>query len=127
MAHERRSHRLARQIRAELSGLITSEVDDPRVVGAAVTEVRLSRDLGHARVWVVALDETANRRELIRGLESAKGFLRRELSQRLTHLRRTPELSFSYDDRQASGLRVEQLLEGLRTSEASEETLPPES
>lgn len=119
MADLRRSHRLARQLQAELALLIKGEVDDPRVGRVSVTDVRLSKDLGHARVFVHCPDETGEKekKELLKGLDSARGFLRAQLSHRLAHLRRTPELTFVYDTSLDAGMRVEELIEGLESDE----------
>jgi ribosome-binding factor A len=122
---DHRSDRLARQLRAELGSLVETELDDPRVSNVVVTDVRLSRDLGHARVYVYvpeggAHDRDPDHRRLLAGLESARGFLRRQLSLRLGHLRRTPELTFTYDVSIEQGTRVEALLERLSRVESEE-------
>lgn len=111
MTDSRRSHRLANQIQAELATLIRDEVDDPRVGHATVTAVRLSRDLSHARVFVHSSDASVDQKRLLGGLASARGFLRTQLSHRLGHLRRIPELSFHYDTSMEAGIRVEELLD----------------
>lgn len=117
MADLRRSHRLAHQLRAELALLINGEVDDPRVGRVTVTDVRLSKDLRHARVFVHCQDDTPDRKELLKGLDSARGFLRAQLSHHLAHLRRTPELTFVYDTSFDASMRVEELLEGFEADE----------
>jgi ribosome-binding factor A len=110
MAEKRRLDRLNRQLLAELSALIDSEIDDPRVGIVAVTRVRLSSDLRHARVWVHTLEDETRRKTALEGLKSARGFLRRQLSHRLAHLKRIPELTFDYDDSVDEASRVEELL-----------------
>jgi ribosome-binding factor A len=119
MADLRRSHRLARQLQAELALLVSGEVDDPRVGRVSVTDVRLSRDLHHARIFVHCADETSEKEKkaLLEGLDSARGFLRAQLSHRLAHLRRTPELTFVYDTSLEAGMRVQELLEGFESDE----------
>ena len=116
MTERRRSNRLQRQLTAELAALINGDLDDPRVGSVAVTGVRLSKDVSHARVYIHSLDSLDGKddhKELLKALDSARGFLRRQLSQRLNHLRRTPELTFSYDTSVDAGMRVEALLERL--------------
>jgi len=118
MAEQRRSDRLAKQLRSEIAALIRDELDDPRIGELAVTGIRLSKDLGHARVYVHSLDDRPGRRkELLKGLESARGFLRRALSQRLAHLRKTPDLTFVYDTSLDAGTRVEELLAEIESGE----------
>lgn len=122
MTERRRADRLERQLRAEISTLIESEVDDPRVRSAVVTGIHLSKDLGHARVFVHSPGPESQREELLKGLESARGFLRRRISQRLSHLRRTPELTFAYDTSFESGIRVEELLAELESEDGPAES-----
>lgn len=121
MADQRRLDRVGQQLRAELSVLIETGLDDPRIGLVAVTHVRLSRDMSHARVYVSALASGSNRKDTIAGLNSARGFLRRQLSMRLPHLKRTPELTFDYDTSVESGMRIEELLDELHKDEPGED------
>jgi len=115
MAEKRRLDRLNRQLRAELAALIDSEIDDPRVGVVTVTEVRLSSDLRHARVYVHTLEDQSKRKAILEGLQSARGFLRVQLSHRLPHLKRTPELRFTYDSSVSEAMRVEELLSQIES------------
>jgi ribosome-binding factor A len=113
MAERRRLERIGQQLREELSALIETSLDDPRVGLVSVTHVHLSKDMRSARVYVSGLGSNTDRKESLQGLDSAKGFLRRQLSLRLPHLQRTPELTFAYDESVESGMRIEELLERL--------------
>ena len=113
MAEKRRVDRLEKQVQEELGIIIESEVEDPRARGVTVSGVRLSRDLRHARVFVSGLQNEKDRTNAMAGLNSARGFLRRQLSLRLPHLKQTPELIFDYDESIEKGLRVEELLEQI--------------
>ena len=106
MAEKRRTDRLARQLRSELASVIDTHVDDPRVSSLTVTRVRLSSDLGHATIYVHSTSSSDQRKDQLRGLRSASGFLRRQLGTRLGHLRRIPELRFEFDRSLEAGLRV---------------------
>jgi ribosome-binding factor A len=117
MAEKRRADRLSRQLKSELASIIDTRIDDPRVGNVALTRVRLSNDLGHATVYVHTTQDSERRNELLKGLNSARGFLRSQLSLRLPHLKRTPELRFEFDRSVEAGLRVEELLEGLESPE----------
>ena len=111
-----RTERVADQIRAEMSILFQREVRDPRVQLASVTRVEVSRDLGHARIWVSVLGDEEQRLAAMEGIEHARGFLRGQLARRLK-LRVTPELRFELD-RGAEHLReITDLLEKLQTDE----------
>lgn len=108
-----RTERVADQIRRELSELIQREVRDPRVALVTVTRVEVSADFRHASVHVSALGTEEARAGALRGLDSARGFLRRELSQRLS-LRVTPELRFFLDRGAEHSQEISSLLDRLR-------------
>jgi ribosome-binding factor A len=95
------SHRIERvnsAIRQEISEMLRQQVKDPRLNNfIAVTEVITSSDFKHAKVFVSQLSSEEEKQKVLRGLESASGFFRRELSKRLK-LRYTPELSFHWDN-----------------------------
>ena len=105
--------RINEEIRAELSDILRS-VKDPRVSQAMVTitHVDTTSDLRYARVYVTALERTGEK-DLMRGLKSAAGFLRRELGSRL-NLRYTPELQFFADDSIAHGAHILDMLNHVK-------------
>ncbi len=103
-----RMGRINEEIQRELSALLPT-VKDPRVKGLiSVTAVRTTADLKYAKVYVSLLDGGAGD-EVLRGLRSASGWLRRELGERL-RLRNTPELTFAVDDSMARGAHILQML-----------------
>jgi ribosome-binding factor A len=110
----RRIDRIEEQLRMELSEIIEREIQDPRIGLATVTAVKVSPDLRHARVFVTALGDAAQRKKMLEGLRSAASFVRRSLSKRLHHLRRIPELSFDYDEAVEKGMRIEELLDQIK-------------
>ena len=88
--------RINEEIQRELAALIPT-VKDPRVTGMiSVTAVEATPDLKYAKIYVSVLDK-ANETQVLKGLKSAGGYLRRELGRTLT-LRNTPELTFVPDD-----------------------------
>jgi ribosome-binding factor A len=105
----RRSERLGDEVRQELAGIIDRQLKDPRVGFVTVTRVRLTADLRSARVYVGVLGDEPARERSLAGLQSAVGFLRRQLGRRL-RLRHTPELAFFYDEGLDATERVAQLL-----------------
>ena len=114
----RRSERTSKLIQREISGLLEREVNDPRLSKLiSVTEVTLSPDLKHAKIFVSTLgDEMDNKVEMLAGFNKASGFLRRELASHLK-LRYTPKLSFYYDDSIERGARLLKLMGDLTTTE----------
>ncbi len=100
--------RINEEIQRELSGLIRT-LKDPRVHGLiSITAVDTTADLRYAKVYVSALDKS-DVGEVIKGLKSASGYLRRELGAALS-LRYTPELIFARDDSMAEGARILDIL-----------------
>jgi ribosome-binding factor A len=113
----RRIDRIGEQLRMELSEIIEREIQDPRVGLVTVTSVKVSPDLRHARVFVSALGGPEEHKKLLEGLKSAASFVRRELSKRLQHMKRIPELTFAYDESVEKGIRIAELLEQIKTNE----------
>lgn len=107
----RRTERINNLIRQEISGLLQQQVNDPRLTSfISVTKVSTSRDLGHAKVFVSALGNEANKREILQGFTAASGFLRKELARRL-RIRHIPELSFHFDNSIERGAEILKLIE----------------
>lgn len=107
------SERLAEQLRTELALLIESDVRDPRVASATVTEVHMAPDMRQARVLVSVAGDEKEQRTTLQGLTAAAGFLRHALAEALS-LRHTPELTFEVDRGPASSARVEELLKRIK-------------
>src|SRR5215831_14337358 len=109
-----RTERVAQVVREALTeALAYGEIKDPRVARGGlvtVTHVRVSGDLRHAKVYVVASGGDA--REAVVGLRSAAGFLRKLVAERLA-TRATPELSFYVDEEFDQAQKVERLLHDL--------------
>ncbi len=104
-----RINRINEEIQKELSSLIRT-LKDPRVQGGMVTitHVDTTTDLRYCRVFVSVLDK-AQEKDVLRGLKSAAGYLRRELGQAMA-LRYTPELQFTADDSIEYGAHILEML-----------------
>ena len=103
-----RMGRINEEIQRELAALIPT-VKDPRVTGMiSVTAVETTPDLKYAKVYISALDKSAEE-QVLKGLKSASGWLRRELGRALG-LRNTPELSFVRDDSIDKGAHILSML-----------------
>ena len=105
--------RINEEIQRELASLIRN-VKDPRVSGRmiSITAVETTPDLRYAKVYVSMMDKS-DTKEVVKGLKSASGWLRRELGRALS-LRYTPELQFEQDDSIVKGSHI---LEMLRNPE----------
>jgi ribosome-binding factor A len=106
-------------IRAEVSELLSRQVNDPRLKGlVTVTEVSASPDLKQARIFISVMGDEEEKGEVLQGLTSACSFLRHELAKRIS-LRYIPELSFEQDDSIERGIRLSRLIEQV-SAEGSE-------
>lgn len=126
MATERRVARVAELIKREVSQLLMYEIRDERVGAGmvSVTDVEVSGDLQHAKIFVSIYSTEEVRRSTMAGLKAASGFVRRELGQRI-RLRRTPEVVFIEDRSLERGSRVLALLNRIGQQQSAPET--PES
>jgi ribosome-binding factor A len=96
-------------IREVLGAAITTELKDPRIGFVTVTAVDTSADLRSARVYVSVLGSPEEREATLAGLRSSHGFLQGRLATEL-RMKRTPTLSFAYDDSVERGMRLSRLL-----------------
>src|SRR5579872_7344895 len=109
MSKNWRQDQLGEVIAQELSDLIRTRMKDARMGFASITEVDLSADLRHAKVFVSVMGDEQERHDTLRTLNHASGFLRHELAQRLT-VRHTPEIAFRLDESIAHGAHVLDLI-----------------
>jgi ribosome-binding factor A len=116
-----RASRIADQIQRDLSELIRQEVKDPRIGLVTLTEVEVSRDLGHAKVYVSSLGDSASAHRSVQGLQHAAGFLRRLLAKTLS-LRSVPQLEFVYDASVERGVRLSHLIDEAVEADAARPT-----
>jgi len=112
----RRLEQVAGLLQEELSHLLEREVKDPRMGFVTLTGVELSPDLRHARVYFSVLGDEEAVQQSLAALERAAGFLRHELSRRLT-LRQVPELHFVLDRSGERAQRISDLLRQARSSQ----------
>jgi len=116
----RRTERVNSLIRQEMGELLQRGVKDPRLAAfVTVTQVSVSPDLRHARVLVSTIGSEDEKKNVLDGLACASGFLRREITTRLK-MRRSPELSFHYDDSLNQGAQVLQLIDQVAVAETEE-------
>jgi len=114
MANPLRQKRVAERIQAEISDLLTREISDPRLKLVTVTDVSIDRELAYANVWVCRADGNAAEPEVLKALEGAKGFLRREIATRV-QLRHAPQLVFHWDHAPDHAERMAHILDKLKT------------
>jgi ribosome-binding factor A len=100
-------------IRRHVSQLIERELQDPRVAGVTITDVEVSPDTRHAKIFYSLIGDDEQKAEVQHGLESAAGWLSRELGKRL-RTRHTPHLAFEFDQSLEYGDRMSRLLDELK-------------
>lgn len=105
-----RTLRVAEQIQRDLADLIRLEIKDPRVGMVTLTDVEVSADYAHAKVFFTTLGTGDQIAAATGGLNHAAGFLRHELGRRIK-LRGIPQLHFIYDDSVERGVRLSQLID----------------
>ena len=95
-----RSDRISDQIRNEISFVLKDQVKDPRLVGLTIIKVETTKDLKKAYIYYSTYNSfnQTKSEEVERGLQKAKGFIRKLLSQRLT-IKRVPEICFLKDEK----------------------------
>lgn len=125
MATSRRISRVAELIKREVSQMLIHGIKDDRVGAGmvSVTDVDVSGDLQHAKIFVSIYGSEEAKQETMAGLKSATGYVRSELGQRV-RLRRTPEVIFQEDTSIERGTRVLSLLNQLnqnRPADAAED------
>ena len=115
-----RSQRVADQIQRDLAEIIAFELKDPRVPMITITEVQVTPDYAHAKVFFTMLAEGEEVvRNALRGLQSSAGYLRNQLGRRLT-IHTIPELHFVHDTSTAKGMALSRLIDEANATRAKE-------
>ncbi len=112
-AHQHHRERQTGAIRDELVAILEGELADPRIGLVNVTEVHLSPDGRSAQIYVAVIEGDDDAVvETMHGLDAAKNYIRRELTDRL-RLRQAPELFFRLDRSEQYGARIDELIERI--------------
>jgi ribosome-binding factor A len=110
MLGSKRSLRVGDMILKEISEmLIKGDVRDPRIEPVVLTGIKLTEDLGFARIYFTIIGDQIDKQNIIEGLQSASSYIKRELSRRL-RIRKIPDLKFEFDEILQEGYRVDELL-----------------
>ena len=89
--------------------LVKGEIRDYRLVGVSVTGAKVDRELSYAEIYVSSIEGSSREKEILQGLESASGYIRKMLAERI-ELRSFPRLRFHWDPTPENADRIEQLL-----------------
>ena len=110
-----RTDRVSAQLRRELGAIVHAMVREHGLPSVSVSDVEVTRDLAHAKVFFTALQQE-RAKEALTGLRALVPEIRHELS-RAVRMRHTPELHFVYDDSVDSGERIDTLLREIGDSD----------
>ena len=118
----RKFQRNAEDIHRELTDILRS-MKDPRVKDAMLSVVRvdLSNDLSSCKVYVSSMKGMEAAKEAVKGLKSGAGFVRHEIGQRLTQLRRSPAFEFVADNSIEHGAEIARKLNQLKYNQPQQE------
>lgn len=104
-----RQERVRELVKTEVSKILQMEIKDPRLGFVTVTDAEVSKDLGHAKIFVSVFGDDEQKRKSMTALESAASYVRGELGRRVT-MKAIPEISFHLDTSIDHGARIFELL-----------------
>lgn len=107
-----RAERVGEQMKQEIMDIVNNKVKDPRVGFLTITDVELTNDLSHAKVYLTVLGSNKEVDNTFKALEKAKGFIKSELGSRM-RLRIIPDLTFEYDESIEYGNKIERMIQDL--------------
>jgi ribosome-binding factor A len=113
-----RASRVSDLVKREVADLLMRRVKDPRVKAITITGVDVSKDLRYAKVYFSLIGDEKDIRLAQAGLDSAKGFIKREIGLRL-ELKHVPDIVFKHDPSLEEGSRMEKLLQKIKEDEFS--------
>ncbi|MFW5998394.1 MAG: 30S ribosome-binding factor RbfA [Halanaerobiaceae bacterium] len=116
MSSDKRVRRLGELLKEEISKIIRQEVKDPRIGFVSITDVEVSGDLRHAKVYVSVYGNDKEKKDTMEGLKKANGFIRKLVGERITTYH-TPEIIFRYDDSIEHGVYISKLIDEVRAED----------
>jgi ribosome-binding factor A len=108
-----RLQRIQDRVKQEISQMLIRELSDPRLKQIFITDVKIDRELTVADIYVSAIEGASRSAEILAGLESASGYIRKNLSARV-EVRSFPRLRFHWDPTPENADHIEKILAGLR-------------
>ena len=107
-----RAERVGEQMKQEIMDIVNNKVKDPRVGFLTITDVELTNDLSHAKIFLTVLGSDKEVENTFKALEKATGFIKSELGSSM-RLRIIPDLTFEYDESIEYGNKIERMLQDL--------------
>lgn len=118
--HYSRSDRVAQQLQRDIAELIRAELDHPKASLITITDMEVTRDYSHAKVFYTFMGDADETVEITAKLEQAKGFLRSELARGIK-LFKMPELHFIYDHSIENGMHLDRLISEANQQHSDDE------
>ena len=100
-------------MREEISEILLKDLKDPRIGFVTITKVAVTDDLRQAKVYYSVFGGEQEKEDSLQGLESATGYIKRELGRRM-RLKYMPEITFHFDDSLEYGAHIEKLLRDVK-------------
>ena len=113
MTEGKRSEKVADMIQKEISQMLVKTIKDPRVGFVTITKVTVSDDCRLAKVYFSMAGTLAEKERSMKGLDSAKGYVRRELGRRM-RLKYTPEIMFQFDPSIEYAIHIGEVIQQLK-------------
>ena len=113
MGEGKRSERVADLIQKEISEMLMRSIKDPRIGFVTITRVSVTEDCRSAKIYYSVMGTAAEKEESLKGLMSAKGYIRKELGRRVS-LRYIPEIVFQFDPSIEYAIHLEEVIQHLR-------------
>jgi len=111
----KRSIRVGELLKEEISQIVLREMKDPRIGFVSITDVEVSGDLRHAKVFISVYGTDKEKEETLEGLQQAQGFVRKLVGERVK-IHHIPEIIFRYDDSIENGVHISELIKDLKES-----------
>ena len=111
----KRAVRVGELLKEEISQIVLREMKDPRIGFVSVTDVEVSGDLRHAKVFISVYGSDKEKEETLEGLQQAQGFVRKLVGERVK-IHHTPEIIFRYDDSIENGVHISEIIKDLKES-----------
>jgi ribosome-binding factor A len=115
----KRSEKVADLIQKEISQMLVKSIKDPRIGFVTITKVTVSEDFRLAKVYFSVAGTLEERERSMKGLDSAKGYVRKELGQRI-RLRYTPEIMFQFDPSIEYAIHMEKLIQSIHVKKGAD-------
>jgi ribosome-binding factor A len=115
----KRPAKVGDQILKEIADLLVRRVNDPRVSGVTLTGIHLSNDLRHSRVYYSLIGDREDIRKTQAGLDSAKGFIKREIGHRMD-IKYIPDIVFEHDPTLEKGDDLERLFQKIKLDDSKD-------